>query len=595
MPIRRATATLLLLAASTTTSLQERPAAQQQLAAIATCTPQTIGPAILDIRSVAIEPRFLLNGRPFPGAEAGLAVFTLWASDPIEHFDGPQLILGESNLPAHTVRVVPGVYDVYYSWIAGAGVPRNEWTRLMHRVTLDADRALVVNVPMIHIGGLKQHNGHEFGYEGVATLSLRGLDWPGTVPLGAVQPAEFEQAIIPGRYALEYNWQQGVNFPNNQHAVVRRLDLSASADDLTLNVRSVIQPFQFLHNGAPFPNTLFEYGDLVLRRGEREEVPIGPSHEPGPVVRVIPGSYDVHWRHVAGANVPANSDARIQRRLRVDGELRVIDVPSLEVSGTFLVNGVPTPNSEFENARIILSGASAGDGLVLGQTRYGGYLKRVVPGAYDIVYEHVAGASTMPTNPRATLARGWRVEESPERTIDIPVGVYRGSFLLNGSEFGGGEFRRGQIFAVPRAPDGVPASLGFTNYGGFEHRLLPGRYRAAYTHTAGSDLPENVMTLFGPARRVIAGAEVTGDLDVPAGILEFSYFHNGAPMPSGGAQNARVHLVWGAAHLQLHDSHWGPREIMAMEGRFNLYYEYRGGPDLPVNAFMPIGCWILER
>lgn len=176
-----------------------------------------------------------------------------------------------------------------------------------------------------------------------------------------------------------------------------------------------------------------------------------------------------------------------------------------------------------------------------------------------------------------------------------PVGVYRGSFLLNGAEFGGGEFRRGQIHAVPRSPDGVPASLGYTNYGGFDRRLLPGRYRAAYTHTVGADLPENVMTLFGPARRVTAGAEVVGDLDVPAGTLEFSYFHNGVPMPEGGAQNARVHLVWGTAHLQLHDSHWGPREIMAMEGRFNLYYEYRGGPDLPVNAFMRIGCWTLER
>ncbi len=34
---------------------------------------------------------------------------------------------------------------------------------------------------------------------------------------------------------------------------------------------------------------------------------------------------------------------------------------------------------------------------------------------------------------------------------------------------------------------------------------------------------------------------------------------------------------------------------MAMEGRFDLYYQYRGGPDLPGNAFMRFGCWNLVR
>ena len=573
--------------------MQQRPAAQASDPAL--CTPQTLGPAIVDIPSVAINPRFLLNGQPFPGAEAGLAVFTLWASDTLELYNGPQLILGESNLPTHTVRVVPGVYDVYYSWMGGTGVPRNQHTRVMHRVTLDRDRALAIDVPMIRIGGRKLHNGSEFNFEGAASLSLRGVDWPATVPLGAVQPAEFETRIIPGRYALEYDWQQGVNFPNNRHAVVRRLDLAASVDNLDLNVRSVIQPFQFLHNGAAFPNSLFEYGELALRRGEREEVRIGPSFESSPVVRVIPGSYDVHWRHRAGANVPKNADARVQRRVRADGELRVIDVPSLEVSGTFLVNGLPTPMSEFENARISLAGRSNDDTLELGETRYGAYLARVIPGIYDIVYEHVAGAATMPANPRATLARKWRVEDGPERTIDVPVGIYSGAFRLNGSDFGGGEFLRGEIHAVPVAADAAPVSLGYTNYGGFDRRLLPGRYRASYTHVAGTDLPQNLATTFGPARRVIGDAEVIAELDVLAGILEFSYLHNGTPMPEGGAQNARVHLVWGNAYLQLHDSHWGPRDIMAMEGPYNLYYEYRGGPDLPVNAFMPFGCWRLER
>ena len=58
-----------------------------------------------------------------------------------------------------------------------------------------------------------------------------------------------------------------------------------------------------------------------------------------------------------------------------------------------------------------------------------------MPGVYDIVYEHLTGASIMPSNPRATLARRWDVEDSPLRDIDIPVGRFRGSFLLNGASF----------------------------------------------------------------------------------------------------------------------------------------------------------------
>ena len=105
-----------------------------------------------------------------------------------------------------------------------------------------------------------------------------------------------------------------------------------------------MQPFQFRHNGVAFPAAEFERGDFVLRRGATDEVMVGSSREGDTAIAVIPGSYDVHWRHVVGANVPANSDVPVVRGLRMNGALRVIDVPSIEVSGTFLVNGQPTPS-----------------------------------------------------------------------------------------------------------------------------------------------------------------------------------------------------------------------------------------------------------
>ena len=97
--------------------------------------------------SVEVRPQFLLNGQPFPGAAAGVAVFTLWATKPSDLFDGPQLSLGSTEQPPPSVRVVPGVYDVYYSWQSGALVPRNQLTRVLRGVRIERDRVLTSTCP----------------------------------------------------------------------------------------------------------------------------------------------------------------------------------------------------------------------------------------------------------------------------------------------------------------------------------------------------------------------------------------------------------------------------------------------------------------
>jgi hypothetical protein len=592
MPNTRAAQLVVIVVLASLLAGERRMAAQFFVPVEGECPARLLGPVQLDVPSIVVQPQILLNGAPFPGNEGGAAILTLWASEPSPLFDGPQLVLAETHLARNPVRVIPGVYDVYYSWLSGADIPRNQATRVLQGVTLDHGGDLVIDLRMIRVEGFKHHNGIPFGYDGFAALSLRSLDRPGSVALGSAQPAEFETAIMPGRYAFEYDWQQGASVPHNRHSAVRELDLLSSARDLVLNVPSVMQPFQFLLNGVGFPSSEFNRGDLVLRRGANDEVLVGSSHEGDSAVPVIPGSYDVHWRHVVGANVPANSDVPVARGLRITGAPRVIDVPSIEVSGTFLLNGQPTPITEFENARIHLVGRNSGDTLRLGETRYGGFLAHVVPGAYDIVYEHVVGAA-LPVNPRATLARGWRIEHMPQRTIDIPAGTYKGDYVWNGGNFPPSEFNNGQVYAVPTAADADPVLLGQTRYGAFDLPLLPGGYRAAYGHEVGANVPQNAFTTFGPTRRVIGEAETIESIEVQSGPLEVTFLHNGTLLPAGGPQNIRVHLSRGLNYLRLPESIDGPRAIEAIGGRFDLFYQYRGGPNLPRNAFMRFGCWTL--
>jgi hypothetical protein len=552
---------------------------------------------VANIRSVEIRPRFLLNGQPFPGAGAGVAVFTLWATKPSDLFDGPQVRLGTSDSP-QAVRVVPGVYDVYYSWESGDLVPRNFLTRILRGVPINQDRELRIDVPMITVSGVKQHNGLDFAADGsAAELSLRCVGLRGRVPLGGTLPPDFSVRLIPGVYTFEYDRSEGATIPQNRHATVRRVKLVKDVADLVLNVPSVPQEFTFLHNGAPFPGFVSDYGNVVLKRTGSEEARAGSSFQSPTSVLLIPGTYDAHWQYVSGSTVPRNADARI-RRVVVDSSPQVINVPSLEVSGAIRVNGQPPPAMVSDFARLWLETSDGADRVLLGATLEGAFNRRVVPALYDLVYEHAAG-DALPSNPRAILARSWRVAAQPSRTIDIPAGTHEGTFLLNGAAFPEMVSEMGRVYFLPWKGDGDPVLAGATLYGGFERRLLPGLYRSAYEYLAGGAIvPTNTLTTFGPARRVKQGdgpATSSEILDVHAAGLTVNYQHNGVPLPEGGPQNARLHLHRGDNSLEIPESSLGAVERIAMEGRFDVFYSYVSGPGLPQNVFMPIGCWELVR
>ena len=181
-------------------------AARGEAAANRPCERRPLGFQVADVPSVEVRPRFLLNGRPFPGAGAGVAVFTLWASKPSEFYDGPQLSLGLSDEPPQPVRVVPGVYDVYYSWQSGDLVPRNFLTRVLREVAVLGDGELTIDVPMVTVSGFKRHNGESFSDDGsAADFTLRAVGRPGRVPLGDTLPSGFLVRLIPGEYAVEYD------------------------------------------------------------------------------------------------------------------------------------------------------------------------------------------------------------------------------------------------------------------------------------------------------------------------------------------------------------------------------------------------------
>jgi hypothetical protein len=414
--------------------------------------------------------------------------------------------------------------------------------------------------------------------------------------LGATLPPEFLVRLIPGDYTIEYDWSEGDTIPRNRHATVRQVRLAKDVAGLVLNVPSVAQDFVFLHNGAAFPASVYEHGTIVLRRGSWEEARVGATYQPPPTVLLIPGVYDVHWRHFQGSTVPRNQDARFRRGLVINGTPRVIDVPSLEVSGDIRVNGQPPPQVIQHYARLWLETRDRANRMFLGATLDGSFSLRVLPGIYDVIYEHAAG-DRLPSNPRATITRNWRVAARPVRTIDIPSGTYEGTFLLNGAPFPDSPYDFGRVYLLPLEGEGDPVLLGATRDGSFARRVIPDLYRSAYAHAQGETVPINALTTFGPVRRVRRGdgpASESEVLDVRAAGLTVSYQHDGVPLPEGGPANARLDLLHrGGISLTLPESSEGAIERVVMEGRFDLFYHHVSGPGLPLNVFMPFACWNL--
>ena len=185
--------------------------------------------------------------------------------------------------------------------------------------------------------------------------------------------------------------------------------------------------------------------------------------------------------------MPRNEDAKFQRGFVVNGSPLVIDVPSVEVSGDIRLNGQSPPGSAFENARLSLAVTDSPDRVLPGtdtlwrlQTPRGaGALRRGVRAPRR--------GGMMPVNTRATLVRGWRVAAQPNRTIDIPVGTYEGAFFLNGESFPGSDVESGRTRRVaPRRGRSGRWTWAVDHVGAFSRRLLPGLYRAAYTHVVGA-------------------------------------------------------------------------------------------------------------
>jgi hypothetical protein len=341
--------------------------------------------------------------------------------------------------------------------------------------------------------------------------------------------------------------------------------------------------------GADFPASEYEDGNIVLRgRGTGDEILVGSTHDPVLVATVVPGDYDVFYEHESGTSVPMNRRARVAViSVEAGGEPIGIEIPIERIEGTFEIDGEAPSASPYQSGRVWLKDPLTGDSVLLGTTDTGSFSLNVIPGEYDVRYEHFAG-DEMPQNQDAWVGHA-SVEDGGGEVVQVLPVVIRtttvaGNFTVAGQIPSASPYESGRIVALDRY-SGESIELGLTHDRAFSIRLVQGEYDIVYERVAGGEqVPANKHALLSTQSLFADGAL---DIDVPAVTVYGSFRFDGAPAPPDNADDAVITLrdAAGTDMVVLGNTHDGVYEKLVIPGVYDVYYHHESaGAAVPLNT-----------
>lgn len=349
----------------------------------------------IDIPTVSLEGVMMVDDQEPPANDYDDANLYL------ENLEtGDRAWLGNTNTGNYSAQVVAGSYHLVYEVEnPGMMMPANRHAVLDEVEAFDSETK-DINIDSIAVSGDLTINGAAppaSDYDD-GDVYLRDLETGDAVFLGSTSAGSYASRVIPGQYTVAYSQETaGGTVPLNKSASVNDVELQADMS-LDIDLEAIQLQGAITIGGEAPPDVEYADGRLVLRNAETgDEVLLGNTHDGGYSALVLPGNYSLHYvEETSGPGVPTNLDAKLTE-LAVVGDMSLdIDVPVVDLSGSFTIAGETPPSGPNQTGNISLHAGS--DAARLGATNEGTYSARVVPGSYAVYYRLDSGTEGMPDN-----------------------------------------------------------------------------------------------------------------------------------------------------------------------------------------------------
>jgi len=343
----------------------------------------------------------------------------------------------------------------------------------------------------------------------------------------------------------------------------------------------------FTVNGAAPMWLASHTGHVELRSETLGTVRLGSLHAGTYKQLLIPGTYDVVYRHVAGTLAPANKETVIATDVVVDTAGVVdVNVPAALVSGTFTLGGGPVPASIYERGEIRFRDRVTGVSFRVGVSNAGNYSALVIPGEYDIVYKRLLGETLVPKNTEAVIGEAI-IAGNTTVDIDIPVVERTGAFKIGGVNAPASIYENAQI-SLRDTVTGDLVALGQTRHQTFAVKVVPGSYDIVYSRLSGTTIvPANSLAVI--ASGVVFTTSGAADIDISVVSIAGSFTLDGANFPVSIYSNARIWLVGpGDDRVQLGQTRHQTYTTRVIPGTYDLAYEV-----LLTTGSIPANSWAI--
>lgn len=263
-----------------------------------------------------------------------------------------------------------------------------------------------------------------------------------------------------------------------------------------------------------------------------------------------------------------------------------LDLPLVVVTGRVLINGDTPPSSEYEDGNLFLRNLATGDEVYLGSTHDAELQATVVPGTYDVVYEHETGGDLVPSN-RGVRLEMVEVDNMDELLIDIPVSTVSGDITLGGAAPPQVPYENGQV-VLRNLATGDEVLLAETSEGEYLTNIVPGTYAVHYRALASDTIAPANPDAFIETIEVPAPSEIvhTFDIDIPVVHVDGDLTVAGAAPPAVPYENGRITFVDSTtgSEIDVAETREGAYDAVLVPGTYDIFYSRIAGTDIvPAN------------